>query len=225
MDELLSFSRKELTAVDPIRETVLPDELARTRYPLGALDLVCRNWKSEKLEKVYAMRMKVKIPWLDILGMALHPKAAFDIPLFQFDLSCTRKKIIAYINVPAVFPDRRYRDAYLAPFELIRERYADLHQFKMPPWMEAYRHGATLYVDPEPARLDDLMACVREYTSQYLNILARAEAIADPDRAAAVSSYHAAFKNDLVTKDRSQIMLGKVIGKQKAGRIFREVLT
>jgi hypothetical protein len=124
-----------------------------------------------------------------------------------------------------VVPDSAYYAKYISPFEKIRKNYADFHPFKMPVWMEAYRSGATLYVDPEPASLDRLKACVREYCEQYFSFLAAAEEVTDPARVAEISRFHAAFKNDLITKDRSQIMLGKVIGKEKAGRIFREVLT
>jgi len=225
MDDLLEYILQGLMSATPLEELQLPPELARTRYPLGALELVCRNWRSSQLEKLYAMRMKVKIPVLDIIGMAFHPKACFDIPLLQFDLSCTKKKIIAYMNVLAVFSDEDYGERYLAPFEKIRAKYADFHPFKMPEWMETYRTRATIYADPELARLDELKACVREYFAQYLKILTAAEEVADPARLAGITRFHDTFKNDLITKDRSQIMLGKVIGREKAGRIFREVLT
>lgn len=224
MDQLLAHIVQELGAAQELEEVQLPAELARTRYPLGALDLVCRNWRSGQLEKLYCMRMKVKIPMLDILGMAFYPKPGLASPLFMFDLSCTKKKIISYINVLAVSSDAEYHAQYIAPFEKIRARFADFHPFAMPAWMETYRSGATIYADPEPARLDELMACVREYFAEYLNMIAAAEPVTDPARLAEITRFYETFKNDLMTKDRSQIMLGKVIGRQKAGRIFREVL-
>ncbi len=224
MDQLLADIVQKLSAAADLEEVSLPAELGRTRYPLGALDLVCRNWRSGQVEKLYCMRMKVKIPKLDILGMAFYPKPDLDIPLFMFDLSVTKKKIISYINVLAVSADADYRAKYMAPFEKIRERYADFHPFKMPEWMEAYRSGATIYADPETSRLPELQACVREYFSEYLKMLTAAEAVTDHGRLAEIKGFYDRFKSDLITKDRSQIMLGKVIGKQKAGRIFREVL-
>jgi hypothetical protein len=224
MDHLFDYIIKGLSAALPLEEIALPPELARTRYPLGALELVCRNWRAPQLKKVYAMRMKVKIPSLDIIGMAFHPEPCFDIPLFQFDLTCTKKKIIAYINVLAPRDEDAGGRSFLARFEPVRRRYDHLHPFKMAEWMQAYHTACTIYVDPEPARLDDLKACVREYFGLYLELLTKAEKTGDARRIEAAERFHEAFKNDLITKDRSQIMLGKVIGREKAGRIFREVL-
>ena len=225
MDDLFDDIMRCLSEAMLLQETALPPELARTRYPFGALELVCRNWRAERLRKVYCMRMKVKVPWLDILGMAFHPEPCFDIPIFMFDLSCTKKKIIAYINLLAPPDEDAGGRSCLAQFEPLRRRYDHLHPFKMPEWMQAYRTACTLYADPEPARLDDLKACVREYFGLYLKLLASAEKTDDARRTEAAERFHAAFKSDLITKDRSQIMLGKVIGREKAGRIFREVLT
>lgn len=224
MDELFEHVVKCFADAAPLEETAVPPELARTRYPLGALELSCRNWRSARLGKVYAMRMKVKIPWLDILGMAFYPDPAFELPFFIFDLSCTKKKIISYVNVLAPADDAAYHERLIAPFAAIRQRYNDFHPFKMPAWMESYRGAATLYADPEPGRLDELKACVREYVAQYIRMVAAAEEIADPARRSATARFNETFKNDLVTKDRSQVMLAKVIGREKAGRIFREVL-
>jgi hypothetical protein len=224
MDDLFGDIIKGLSAAMPLEEMALPPELARTRYPFGALELVCRNWRSERLHKVYAMLMKVKIPSLDIIGMAFHPEPCYDIPLFQFDLTGAKKKIIAYINVMAPRDEDAGGRSSLALFEPLRRHYDHLHPFKMAEWMQDYNTACTVYVDPEPARLEDLKACVREYFTLYLQLLVKAEKISDPGRIAAAERFHETYKNDLVTKDRSQIMLGKVIGREKAGRIFREVL-
>jgi len=225
MDELLKHILDRCESALRPAELQLPPELARTRYPLGALELTCRNWRAEHLRKIYCMRMKVRLPQLDILGMAFHPETCFDVPIFMFDLTCTKKKIIAYINVFAVVDDAAYYEKYMQPFEQIRKRYDHLPPFKMPEWMQVYRSQCTLYSDPAPAFLADLKACVQDYVGLYLPMAAAAQKIADQRTADAVARFHAQFVNDVLTKDRSQIMLGKVIGKEKAGRIFREVLT
>ena len=60
----------------------LPDELKETRFPLGLLEMQCYNWQAAGIRKLYAMRLKVKVPSLDILGMALYPEPDFDVPIF-----------------------------------------------------------------------------------------------------------------------------------------------
>ncbi len=225
MDDLFNHVLSQCSAALPLDEVALPPELARIRYPFGALELVCRNWRAERLHKIYSMRMKVRIPQLNILGMAFHTEPCFDAPIFQFDLTCTKKKIIAYINVCTVMGDAAACEKHLKPFEQVARRYGPFQPFKMPEWMQTYRTACTLYSDPGLNLLDDLKACIKDYLAVYLTMLTAAEKISDPKRLESVERFHANFKNDLLTKDRSQIMLGKVIGKEKAGRIFHEVLT
>jgi hypothetical protein len=225
MDELFQHVFGQCSSALQLTEVALPPELARTKYPLNALDLVCRNWRGEPLRKIYCMRMKVRVPQLDILGMAFHPERCFDTPIFLFDLTCTKKKIIAYINVFAAIDDAAYYEKYMKPFELVAQRYAHFPPFKMPEWMRFHRTACTIYTDPAPGFLDELKACVKDYFGLYLPMLTTAEKINDPHRLAAIERFHDRFVDDVLTKDRSQIMLGKVIGKEKAGRLFREVLT
>ena len=224
MDDLFNHVLSQCSSALQLEEVKLPAELARTKYPFNALELVCRNWRAERLRKIYCMRMKVRVPQLDILGMAFHTQHCFDAPIFQFDLTCTKKKIIAYINVFTVADDAACYEKNMGPFEQVAKRYAHFQPFKMPEWMQVYRTGCTIYTDPAPNFLDELKACVKDYLAVYLPMLTAAEKINDPQRLEAVERFHAGFLNDLLTKDRSQIMLGKVIGKEKAGRIFREVL-
>ena len=225
MDDLFNYVLAQYSSALQLEEVELPPELARTRYPLGALDLVCRSWRSERLRKAYCMRMKVRVPQLDILGMAFYPQCNLDAPIFIFDLTCTKKKIIAYINVCAVMDAGAYYEKYLKPFEPIAARHAHFTPFKMPEWMQFYRTACTIYTDPAPGFLDELKACVKDYCGMYLSLLSAAEKITDPQKAEAVARYHDRYADDVLTRDRSQIMLGKVIGKEKAGRLFREVLT
>ncbi len=225
MDDLFKHVLSQCSSALQLAEVELPPELARTKYPFNALELVCRNWRSERLRKIYCMRMKVRVPQLDILGMAFHPEPCFDAPLFIFDLTCTKKKIIAYINVCAAIDDAAYYEKYMKPFEQVARRYDHFQPFKMPEWMQYYRTGSTIYTDPALNFLDELKACIKDYFGLYLPMLTAAEKISDPQKLEAVERAHARFVNDVLTKDRSQIMLGKVIGKEKAGRLFHGVLT
>ena len=225
MDDLFNYVLGQCSSALQLEEVQIPPELARTKYPFNILDLVCRNWRAGRLRKIYCMRMKMLVPKLDILGMAFHPEHCFDTPIFLFDLSCTSKKIITYINVFAAVDDPAYYEKYMRPFEQIIKRYARFQPVEMPEWMQFYRSACTIYSHPATGCLDELKACVKDCLGLYLPMLAGAEKISDPQKLEAVERFHARFVNDVVTKDRSQIMLGKVIGKKKAGRLFREVLT
>ena len=211
-------SRCGLQAVD------LPAELAVTRRMLRNVDMRCANWTGTRLRKVYAMRTRIRVPALDIFGMALYPDSGYDAPVLIFDLSCTRKKVVAYINPLQVFDTEEYRDRCCAPFVEIRDRYAPFGNHPMPDWMQAYRTPATVYALPLRERLNDLKACVLAYLDQYLDLLETAPPLPDEEHRACVRQFHERFVFDLTTRDRSQQMLAKVVGKAHARRVFTEVL-
>ena len=225
MDDLFNDILGQCSSALKLEEIPIPPELARTKYPFGILDLVCRNWRAAPLRKIYSMRAKIRVPRLDILGMAFHPEPCYDIPIFLFDLSCTSKKIVTYINVFAALDDPSYYETYMKPFEQLARRYAHFQPFEMPEWMQYYRSACTIYSHPESVCLDELKACVRQYFSLYLPMLESAKKISDPMRAEAVQRFHARMVSDVLTKDGSRIMLGRAIGQKKASRLFQEVLT
>ncbi len=224
MDELLLQVLTRIQNRFPLEPCALPPELAETKFVFNVLDLRCFNWRAEQLRKIYCMRMKVKMPALDIIGMAFYPQPCLDIPIFAFDLSCTNKKVVSYINFVATSSTEAYHKKYIDPLKPLYARHSHFPYQKMRDWMQVYRNPCTVYSMPDRSCLDELQACVLEYLAVYLELLEGAEKILDPDCCRRIEAFHAAYKHDLVTKDRSQVMLGRIIGKQKAGRIFNEVL-
>lgn len=224
MDELFSQVLSRIQNRFPLEPCALPPELAETKFIFNVLDLHCLNWTAEKLRKIYCMRMKVKMPSLDIVGMAFYPEPCFDVPIFAFDLSCTNKKVVSYINFIAVFNTEDYYKKYIDPLKPAYEKHSHFPYQKMRDWMQVYRNPCTIYSMPERSCLEELKACVLAYLAVYLDLLAGAEKTEDKDCCRRIEDFHNAYRHDLTTKDRSQIMLGKIIGKQKASRIFNEVI-
>ncbi|MCX8044714.1 MAG: phytochromobilin:ferredoxin oxidoreductase [Desulfobacterota bacterium] len=224
MDTLLSQALDIIGKKTPLSPCELPQELAETKFILNVLTLRCFNWKSDILRKVYAMRMTVKVPSMDIIGMAFYPHTFYDLPIFAFDLTCTSKKVIAYINPVAVVQGEAYRQRFIEPFKPVYEKCGDFQPHKVPEWMQKYNNSCTIYTMPERDRLDDLKACAVGYLQVYAELLATAQPVAETAQRSAIEAFHAAYIRDLTTKDRSQVMLAKIIGKQKAARIFNEVL-
>lgn len=224
MDELFTQVLSRIENKFHLEPVSLPQELAETKFILNVLDLHCFNWKAQQLRKVYCMRLKVKMPSLDVIGMAFYPEPCYDVPIFVFDLSCTSKKVVSYINFIAVSNNEDYHKKYIDPLKPLYEKYGHFPYQKMREWMQVYRNPCTIYSMPDRSCLDELKTCVHEYLGVYLELLSGAEKINDPDYCRQVEDFHRVYRNDLVTKDRSQIMLGKIMGKQKAGRIFNEVI-
>ena len=224
MDDLYTQSMAIIEEKLHVQPVALPDELAGTTFPLKAVDLQCCNWKSEKVRKQYCMRMKVRVPSLDILGMAIHPDIRYDAPIFIFDLSCTRKVVVTYINLIGLSDDPSWAERYIAPARRIAEKYSDFAPHSMPEWMQAYHSACTVYSMPPRSRLEDIKRCVIEYVELYTGLLASTHEITDTGYRKKIEDVHQRFREDLLTKDRSQKMLAKIIGRKKASRIFHEVL-
>ncbi|MFC1591282.1 hypothetical protein ACFL43_02035 [Thermodesulfobacteriota bacterium] len=225
MDALFQSTLSAVDSCCRLEPVAVPPELALTQFPLKALELSCYNWKAEAIYKMYAMRLRVRVPALDVLGMAIYPAENLDAPFFIFDLSCTRKKVVTYINCIALTDSEAYRQAYLGPLQPAADRYRHLPPQRMPAWMCAYRNLATIYSLPERARLPEIKQAVRDYLEIYLDVLAGAAAVTDRGCQAQIASARRTYLEKLRTKDRSRMMLGKIIGTKKANRIFQEVLT
>ena len=224
MDELFSKARAKIEEKFALTPVELPDELRETSFPLGLLEMQCFNWKARGIRKIYAMRLKIKVPSLDILGMAIYPEPDVDVPIFSFDLSCARKKIVTYINAIPLLQEEAFTRKYLDPFKQAHDAYGDFPPHKAPEWMLRYTSPYTIYSMPDRERVQDIKACVLDYLAVYVDILAGARKTDDAQYRARIEQAQKAYINDLLTKDNSQKMLAKIIGTQKTGRIFREVL-
>jgi hypothetical protein len=224
MDELFSRARAKIEEKFTLTPVELPEELRETRFPLGLLEMKCSNWTAPGIRKIYAMRLKIKVPSLDILGMAIYPEPDVDVPIFCFDLSCAKKKVVTYINAIPLLQDEAFTRKYLDPFNRVHAAYSDFPLHRPPEWMLRYRSPYTVYSMPARERVQDIKACVLAYLEVYLDILGSAHRIEDPRYRTRIEQEQKNYINDLLTKDNSQKMLAKILGAQKTRRIFNEVL-
>jgi hypothetical protein len=74
-------------------------------------------------------------------------------------------------------------------------------------------------------RLDDLESCAHDYLEHYLQLAREAEEVTEPARRERIERFHAQFIDDIRTQDKAQGMIAKMIGKDKARRIFYEITT
>ena len=121
-DDFMNILKKEMN-LEPL---VLPEELARVKYPLKMLDMRCYNWRAERVRKIYFVRIKVAVPQFDIFGMAIYPEPHMDFPSFACDFSCTRKKVFTYINFIPLFNEPSYLAKYIEPMREVYKKYSHL---------------------------------------------------------------------------------------------------
>jgi 15,16-dihydrobiliverdin:ferredoxin oxidoreductase len=225
MDELFERTRRcieERLQLDPIE---LPPELAHVTLPLKIFDLRCYNWKTERIRKIYFMRIKVATPYLDIFGMAIYPDATTDLPGFAFDFSCTKKKVFSYVNCIPLFSDAAYQEKYISPMNEVHARCSTFPPQTVREWMKPYHTTYTIYTFPPTSYLPDLKKCAFAYLEFYLDRFERATIITDPAYGSRVEEARRSYVNALLSNDNSQKMLGKIIGRERARRLFHEVVT
>ena len=225
MDSLLKTTLHSIENKLDLTSVAIPRELEVVNFPFNLLRLRCYNWKAAKVQKIYFIRMSVKMPRMEYFGMAIYPEASYDTSIFYFDLSHSRKKAIAYINFIPMLNSESYYRKYIAQLESIHDRYHHIPPRQTPGWMSAYVTPSTVYAMPEITFLDDLKKCGLEYLSQYLEVLAGAQAIDNAEYARQILEGRNKYISHMIANDLTKKMLGKLIGKKKAARIFNEVLT
>lgn len=224
MDDLYAQVFEKIEKSLALQRDPIPRELEEISYPFHILQMRCSNWRSERIDKMYSMRLKLLMPSLNIFGVNIYPSQKYEVPMFLFDLSCTRKKIVAFINITQISNTPKYIKKYIDPFARVRKKYDHLPARPLPAWLEAYKSTGTIYAHPSIDQLGVLKACVMEYLQVYLEILASAPTVESCERQQHIKAFHEKFKFDLTTKDGARHMLAKVIGKNRAARIYNEVL-
>lgn len=226
MDQLFRSVLDAADAVFPLTEVELDPELARPKSFLKILDADHHNWRAEKFRKLFGMRFRVRMPPLDQLNCIFYPEAGYDTPIFLFFALLTKRKLIAHLNVYCPFDDEEYLVTHVDPLLTRLKKYPPFDcDDRYPEWMKKYRQPCSIYGMFPRERLGDLAGCAHEYLGHYLDVARRAEPVADSDRRARIESFHAQFVDDIRTQDKAQGMIAKMIGKDKARRIFYEITT
>ena len=210
----------------PLLPVPLEPELAEPRSFLKILKARHMNWRAPRCRKVFGMRFSVKIPALDQMNFIMYPEPGYDAPIFLFFCLLTGRKLIAHVNVNCMFHDDAYAQKWVAPLLAARQAYASFDcDDRYPEWMLKWRTPAGIYGMLPKQRFADFMNCGRDYLRIYLDLLACSEAVQDPARLAQISKAQAQFVSDIRTQDKAQGMMAKMIGTEKARRIFHEVTT
>jgi hypothetical protein len=226
MDELFDslFTRVEhhfsLTPVE------LDPAIARPKSMLKLLDATHYNWEAERFRKLFGMRFKVRLPPLDQLNTILYPEPVYDTPIFLFFVLVTKRKLIAHLNVYCPFDNDEYVVRHVAPLVELLSKYPPFDcDDRYPDWMQKYRQPCSIYGMFPRERLGDLQNCAHGYLEHYLQRAEEAEKITDSNRLQRIAEFHEQFIDDIRTQDKAQGMIAKMIGKEKARRIFYEITT
>ncbi len=201
-------------------------DLAEPKSRLKVLKARHYNWRADRFCKIFGMRFSVKLPPMEQLNTIFYPQADLDVPIFIFFCLVTKRKLIAHLNINCPFEDGGYRARHVDPLVAILDQYAPFEcKDRYPEWMKKYRNPCTIYGMFPQERLDDLTDCAFGYLDAYLQQVTSAERVRDPDRLEQINRFHEQFKEDIRTQDKAQGMIAKMIGADKARRIFYEITT
>jgi hypothetical protein len=226
MDELFDAVVDKVREHFPLEPVELDPELAEPKSFLKVLTAHHHNWRADKFTKLFGMRFSVKLPPLDQLNSIFYPETIYDTPIFLFFSLLTKRKLIAHLNVYCPFDDEAYLARHVAPKVELLQKYplfecAD----RYPDWMKKYRQPCSIYGMFPKERIDDLSHCAFDYLEHYLQLAEEAKPQQDPKRLEQIAIFQAQFREDIRTQDKAQSMIAKMIGKDKARRIFYEITT
>ena len=226
VDALFADVINTVDAAVPLRPLAIDPELEKPKSLLKLLDATHYNWEAEKFRKIFGMTFKVKLPPLDQLNNIFYPQLEYALPIFLFFALVTKRKLIAHLNVYCPFDDDAYLARHVAPLTAILGKYDSFEcADRYPDWMAKYRQPCSIYGMFSRDRFDDIQQCALEYLGHYLRQAAAAEKVTEPADLARIEAFHAQFVDDIRTQDKAQGMIARMIGKEKARRIFYEVTT
>ncbi len=204
----------------------LDPDLAEPRSFLKILKARHLNWRADGFRKVFGMRFSVKIPVLDQMNLILYPEPGYDTPIFLFFCLLTGRKVICHVNVNGMLDDAPYRENWVAPLLAAQARYGSFQcDDRYPEWMLKWRTPAGIYGMFPKERFADFISCGLDYLDIYLELARRAAPVTDPARLQEIAATQARFVSDIRTQDKAQGMMARMIGADKARRIFYEITT
>ena len=209
-----------------LEEIPLDPELAEPKSFLKILTARHYNWRADRFTKLFGMRFSVKLPPLDQFNTIFYPEPVYDTPIFLFFALLTKRKLIAHLNVYCPFDDDAYRVKHVEPKVEMLHRYPSFEcADRYPEWMKKYRQPCSIYGMFPKERLEDLRLCAADFLDHYLTVAAAAEPLQEPAKLEQIAAFQAQFRADIRTQDKAQGMIAKMIGKEKARRIFYEITT
>jgi hypothetical protein len=226
MDDLFDSVIGKVRECFPLEAIPLDPELAEPKSFLKILTARHYNWRANRFSKLFGMRFSVKLPPLDQMNTIFYPEPVYDTPIFLFFALLTKRKLIAHLNIYCPFDDEAYKAKHVEPLVAMLQQYPAFEcADRYPDWMKKYRQSCSIYGMFPKERLADLSSCAFDYLDHYLQMAAAAERQEDPARRDQIARFQAQFREDIRTQDKAQGMIAKMIGKEKARRIFYEVTT
>lgn len=225
-DQRLEAIIERVRGMESIDEMPVPAELAEPKSFLKVLRANHYNWSSTHFRKLFGMRFRVKIPPIEQLNTIFYPRDNYSAPVFIFFCMVTRRKVIAHLNLCCPFDDADYQHQWVKPLTDILGKYAPFESNdRYPEWMKKYRNESTIYGLFPRDRLKDVSHCCFEYLDYYLAQVKDTQPETDPQRREKISLFQEKWVDDIRTQDKAQGMIAKMIGAEKARRIFYEVTT
>jgi hypothetical protein len=210
----------------PLEAVALDPELAEPRSFLKILRARHMNWRAERFRKVFGMRFDVKIPAIEQMNFIMYPEPEYDTPIFLCFCLLTGRKLICHVNVNCMSEDAAYGDKWVAPLLDAQSRYGAFDcDDRYPEWMLKWRTPAGIYGMFPRERAGDFISCALDYLDVYLDLARSNAVITDRTQLQQIEAAQAQFVNDIRTQDKAQGMIARMIGAEKARRIFYEVTT
>lgn len=225
-DERLLATRAALARHGTVAEQEVDPDISSTSGFLKLASVQSHRWAGAGLAQVGALRMTVRTPTMDALTVVMYPELDDDAPIFLMFFLVTGSKVISHFNLNTPFgDDPDFAGLWLEPQRRLVESYPPFDgKNKVPDWIAPRMHPWTVYGLFKQDRADELTRCAFEALEEYLTTLG-SDRERSPERLRQVAEFHADFKDDIRTKDKAQGISSKFIGKDKARRIFYEVVT
>jgi hypothetical protein len=135
-----------------------------------------------------------------------------------------KKKSFIYMNFIPLFTDQPYLQRYVERLRPVKSRYAIEPPARPKPWMQPYLTDCSIYAMAPNSLLESAYACALDYLSCYLDLLDEMTPVVDSDYGRRVAEASLHYCDQLSEKDGSRKMLGRLIGMDRANRIFTEVI-
>ena len=91
-------------------------------------------------------------------------------------------------------------------------------------YLKPYLSPYCIFTKTDKTHLEEIKRCGMDYLTLYLDLLSQSEAVEDISYRDKIERAQKKYTHDLITHDPSRKMLGRIIGKKRADRIFKEVI-
>jgi 15,16-dihydrobiliverdin:ferredoxin oxidoreductase len=224
MDEFLKMALEKIKKNFSIESIPLPENLKQIKLPLGLIEILCYNWKAAKIRKIYSFRLKATFSLLDIIVIGIYPEPTVDLPIFDCEFNGMRKRVFPVINFVPLFNHSSYLKKYIEPMKPVFEKYSHFSRAQVIEYLKPYLSPYCIFTKTDKTHLEEIKRCGMDYLTLYLDLLSQAEEVEDISYRDEVERAQKKYTHDLITHDPSRKMLGRIIGKKRADRIFKEII-